>query len=368
MSSRSSQQLMYPDALARNTDLRDILAAFDGLRINSPSRPPSSVSISSPSETDSATTISDVSSLDFSDTEDENSEDEYWRGTNTPQSEAFWLEVDRSIELAERNERQAQEQAQGERHYVVSVGRETGPMDSWHRAAHSSQGYPNGRPMRPLTVLEPTHLLNPFEPTHLPNPLESMHPTALEPTHLLNPFEPMHPLTILEPTNLLNLFNLPNTIVATLAGVKPTWPSLVFPSDLSSTRAAAKAQVTDVPRCVHKGFKTRVEAETAYIMAYAMGLVRSLPRRGDRTAPPAPSAPTPAAILEAFRAVDEQFLGPDWHVVFKGRSPGVYPAWNFVASQTQGVSNSVYQKYPSRLDAQRAFEAATEAGEIRTIT
>lgn len=73
-----------------------------------------------------------MSSLDFSDTEDENSEDEYWRGTNTPQSEAFWLEVDRSIELAERNERQAQEQAQGERHYVVSVGRETGPMDSWY--------------------------------------------------------------------------------------------------------------------------------------------------------------------------------------------------------------------------------------------
>lgn len=39
----------------------------------------------------------------------------------------------------------------------------------------------------------------------------------------------------------------------------------------------------------------------------------------------------------------------------------------FAASQTQGVANSVYQKYPTRADAQRAFDAATEAGEVYTL-
>jgi hypothetical protein len=31
--------------------------------------------------------------------------------------------------------------------------------------------------------------------------------------------------------------------------------------------------------------------------------------------------------MEAFRTVNDSFLGAEWHVVFKGKRPGVYPAW-----------------------------------------
>lgn len=103
--------------------------------------------------------------------------------------------------------------------------------------------------------------------------------------------------------------------------------SFIYPRD------DAKLCITNVPRAVHKGFESRLDAETAYILAYAMGLVRSLARRGESTTPPPPSAPTPAAVLDAFRAADSQFLGPEWHVVFKGRSPGVYPAWYVIFSE-----------------------------------
>jgi len=35
----------------------------------------------------------------------------------------------------------------------------------------------------------------------------------------------------------------------------------------------------------------------------------------------------PEATMTAFAASAEDFLGAEWHVVFKGRRPGVYPAW-----------------------------------------
>jgi hypothetical protein len=35
----------------------------------------------------------------------------------------------------------------------------------------------------------------------------------------------------------------------------------------------------------------------------------------------------PPVIMEAFEDADERFLEADWHVVFKGKTPGVYPAW-----------------------------------------
>lgn len=96
---------------------------------------------------------------------------------------------------------------------------------------------------------------------------------------------------------------------------------------LAENRSDAEAQVTEVPGNVHQGFSSRLEAEQAYIVAYAMGCVRSLPRRGSTDRAPDPAMPTPTAILDAFGAVSDDFLGAEWHVVFKGKAPGIYPAW-----------------------------------------
>jgi hypothetical protein len=35
----------------------------------------------------------------------------------------------------------------------------------------------------------------------------------------------------------------------------------------------------------------------------------------------------PEAMMESFAGADDDFLGAEWHVVFKGKRPGVYPAW-----------------------------------------
>ncbi|KZP10198.1 hypothetical protein FIBSPDRAFT_899896 [Athelia psychrophila] len=484
----SSQRLMYPDALTQNTDLRNILDAFNGLRIDSPRR--SSVPIPLSPATDSSITITDESSLIFTDSDGDISEDEYWADQEPAESEAYRSDVHRSVNRVQQQSRQAllhqaageffdrrsshatrviestsrhveeeyrkqfnlddraqaeraqaeraqaervqaqaervqderilaqraqadervqakrdqaeraeaervqaelvqakrvqaeraeaqrvraehvqaervqaeraqaqrvraervqaervqaeraqaervraervraervrveraqTERADGERHYVVSAGREAGPMDSWHRAAHSSQGHPNGLVRR----------VNTPPPINTPPPVNA---TPQKGRGLRNN-RTKRAWVVFEGTE---------------PGVYDSWED-------------AKVRVINVPRCVHEGYERRLEAETAYVLAYGMGLVRSLPRRGESIIPPAPSAPTPAAVLAAFLAADDGFLGPTWHVVFKGRSPGVYPAWCFAASQTQGVANSVYQKYPTRADAQRAFDAATEA-------
>jgi len=31
--------------------------------------------------------------------------------------------------------------------------------------------------------------------------------------------------------------------------------------------------------------------------------------------------------MHALASAEEIFLGAEWHVVFKGKHPGVYPAW-----------------------------------------
>lgn len=148
------------------------------------------------------------------------------------------------------------------------------------------------------------------------------------------------------------------------------------------SRDDVKPLVNRVPGNVHQGFESRYQAERAYILAFAMGCVRVLPARGAPVVglPPA-AAPTPAAIMDVFASVAGDFLGAEWHVVFKGKRPGIYPAWyvcfiqskfptniyfatqrNFAASQTSGVSLSLYQKYPTRRDAQAAFDDATANG------
>lgn len=58
-----------------------------------------------------------------------------------------------------------------------------------------------------------------------------------------------------------------------------------------------------------------------------MDAVRILPPRGQSYAFHAPPAPTPEAFMDALQHVDDDFLGQEWHVVYKGKRPGVYPAW-----------------------------------------
>lgn len=79
---------------------------------------------------------------------------------------------------------------------------------------------------------------------------------------------------------------------------------------------------------MHQGFALLEEAERAYTLAYALGCVVARPRRGSTLPPLAPSVPTSRQLLEAFSEADENFQGAAWHVVFKGKCPGVYPAWS----------------------------------------
>jgi hypothetical protein len=103
----------------------------------------------------------------------------------------------------------------------------------------------------------------------------------------------------------------------------------------ASIRAQCKAQVYRIPHNVYQGFRTRVEAERAYVLAFAMDSLRILPRReASADTGPAPGGPTPEALMQAFAMASDDFLGAKWHVVFKGKRPGVYPAWlvTFISS------------------------------------
>lgn len=116
-------------------------------------------------------------------------------------------------------------------------------------------------------------------------------------------------------------------------------------------------QTNEVPGNVHQGFTSRLAAEQGYILAYALGCVRSLPSKGSTDPPPPAAAPTPAAVLAAFAAVSDAFLGVEWHVVFKGRCPGVYPAWSVRLSHCAAIvislTISYYQELCSSTDEGR---------------
>jgi hypothetical protein len=95
-------------------------------------------------------------------------------------------------------------------------------------------------------------------------------------------------------------------------------------------RAEVLPLVNRVPGNIHQGFTERREAERAYVVVYALGALRVLPprnRQGQRVPAAAPATPTPQAIMAAFAGASDDFLGAEWHVVFKGRRPGIYPAW-----------------------------------------
>ena len=93
------------------------------------------------------------------------------------------------------------------------------------------------------------------------------------------------------------------------------------------SRREVDSLVTSVPHNVHKGFVSRIEAERAYVLAYAMGALRTLPRRGSTALGPPPATPTPQEVMDAFASLSDDFLGAEWYVVYKGKRPGLYPTW-----------------------------------------
>jgi hypothetical protein len=106
-------------------------------------------------------------------------------------------------------------------------------------------------------------------------------------------------------------------------------PSYWFPSELMIVpRAEVQPLVNCIPGNIHQGFDSRYEAERAYVVAFALGALRILPpRRNAGQRPLASAIPTPEALMIAFASASDDFLGAEWHVVFKGKRPGIYPAW-----------------------------------------
>lgn len=60
------------------------------------------------------------------------------------------------------------------------------------------------------------------------------------------------------------------------------------------------------------------------MLAYALGAVRILPNTRGVTFS---AQPTPQAIMDSLEHVADDFAGEEWHVVFKGKQPGIYPTW-----------------------------------------
>ncbi|KZP24363.1 hypothetical protein FIBSPDRAFT_888829 [Athelia psychrophila] len=291
----AARRLIYSDALQNDHDINIVLQAFGNLHVDPPSTPTATSIISltdndsgSDNESPSIISISDSDSEDllYHFSHDGDDEDMYWSALRDEDNRAFWAEPDASsspnpteggrvspppvesdavsVEDGESSVMSAGDD--DERNYLVSVGRETGVLHSWHRAGHASQGVPGGQVRRLVQIVLPHANRGP------------------KVAYVV--YEGLIP------------------------GIYTRW-------------CDAKAQVTTVPGNVYQGFSSRFEAERAYVVAYAMGCVRSLPRRGSTERQPDPAMPTPAAMLDAFGAVSDDFLEADWHVVFKGKAPGV---------------------------------------------
>ncbi|KIM74213.1 hypothetical protein PILCRDRAFT_92724 [Piloderma croceum F 1598] len=135
-----------------------------------------------------------------------------------------------------------------------------------------------------------------------------------------------------------------------------------------NTWEEVKPLVKRVPGNIHQGFDTCLEAERAYVVAYALGAVRMLPSRDDAGSQlVSPAIPTPEAIMAAFSSASDNFLSAEWHIVFKGLRPGVYPAWNFAATQMKGIRCAIYQKYASKAEAEEAYADALHDHYVKVL-
>jgi Caulimovirus viroplasmin len=119
--------------------------------------------------------------------------------------------------------------------------------------------------------------------------------------------------------------------VGLVPGIYDDWYAKFFGGLLTTKlndicfRDECKAQVSGVSQNCYEGYDDRKSAETAYVVTYALGGVRIVPGLGSASQPA--SQPIEDAARIALASMPADFLGMEWHVVYKGRTPGIYPGW-----------------------------------------
>lgn len=76
---------------------------------------------------------------------------------------------------------------------------------------------------------------------------------------------------------------------------------------------------------IFEGYQSRLQAERAWLLGNMLGAVRQLDAAG--TALATPAAPYTDDTMHLFLDLPDDYLGTEWHVVSKGKHPGVYPCW-----------------------------------------
>ena len=81
--------------------------------------------------------------------------------------------------------------------------------------------------------------------------------------------------------------------------------------------------VSGVSSSIHENVLSWYEAEHAYTLAYALGAVHQIGHNQLLVS----AAPPPTAFVRALDTVNDDFLGTEWHIVYKGKQLGVYLSW-----------------------------------------
>lgn len=89
----------------------------------------------------------------------------------------------------------------------------------------------------------------------------------------------------------------------------------------------AKDQVDSVKNNNYKGYPSRLQAERAWVLAHALGTAPRVLDRDGRVLNRVDARSIPSLAVEPLKEFPDEHLDPDWYVVTKGRTPGVYPAW-----------------------------------------
>lgn len=76
---------------------------------------------------------------------------------------------------------------------------------------------------------------------------------------------------------------------------------------------------------IFEGYSTRLQAEHAWLVGNTVGAVHQLDAAC--TALATPAAPYPEDVMHFFLGLPDDYLGTEWHVLSKGKHPGVYPCW-----------------------------------------
>ena len=95
-----------------------------------------------------------------------------------------------------------------------------------------------------------------------------------------------------------------------------------------TSRDEVKPLVKGVSGNIHQGFFSHHKAKHTYIITFTMGALHCLLARHnmDQQAP-ASITPMPDVLIDAFASALDNFLGAEWHVIFRGKRSEVYPAW-----------------------------------------